>query len=165
VAGGHIVLLSGIPWSRHGDLHSQPSSPKPISVMLFPLSSAETLQPVALPRRAQPAIPIAREQGTKGLAETETSSPDGRVAVERGAGPNLLPAHDARSTGLVHPNLAPTLAERAQRKLNPPARETSFENSVSRSARADCKNAYSDLGLFAVPRLLMDSIKDEGCKW
>jgi hypothetical protein len=43
--------------------------------------------------------------------------------------------------------------------------ETPLGKAIARSSRADCRNAYSGAGLFAIPFLISDAIRDKGCKW
>lgn len=59
----------------------------------------------------------------------------------------------------------PTLAQRARAQLNAGEQETVLQRQVSRAARPDCKTAYSNLVLLAVPKLIWDTARDEGCKW
>jgi hypothetical protein len=40
-----------------------------------------------------------------------------------------------------------------------------FEQTMSRSARGDCRTKYAHLGLLAVPFLVSDTASDIGCKW
>lgn len=40
-----------------------------------------------------------------------------------------------------------------------------FQENITESVRRDCKNAHSRLGLLAVPMLLLDLTKENGCKW
>lgn len=59
----------------------------------------------------------------------------------------------------------PTLAQRAQAQLSSGEQETVLQRQVGRAARPDCKEAYSHLVLLAVPKLIWDTARDEGCKW
>ncbi len=43
--------------------------------------------------------------------------------------------------------------------------ETRFGNATARSGRQDCQRAYSGLGILAVVPLVIDTVKDSGCKW
>lgn len=43
--------------------------------------------------------------------------------------------------------------------------EDKVERAVSRSARADCRTKYADMGLLAIPFLLNDTARDQGCNW
>lgn len=40
-----------------------------------------------------------------------------------------------------------------------------LQENITQSVRPDCKNAHSKLGLLAVPMLLLDLTKENGCKW
>jgi hypothetical protein len=40
-----------------------------------------------------------------------------------------------------------------------------FSDAVERAGRSDCRSAYAQAGLLAIPHLLADAISDRGCKW
>lgn len=40
-----------------------------------------------------------------------------------------------------------------------------FARAVSEAARADCRHAYAGAGLLAIPALVIDTVRDSGCKW
>jgi hypothetical protein len=39
-----------------------------------------------------------------------------------------------------------------------------LEREMTRAQRRDCRTAYASLGLFAIPKLLLEA-RGEGCKW
>lgn len=43
--------------------------------------------------------------------------------------------------------------------------ESAMARRIEQSARADCRDAYSGLGLLAAPLLLVDAVRKDGCKW
>ena len=43
--------------------------------------------------------------------------------------------------------------------------ETRFGSATARAARPDCQRAYSGLGLLAVIPVVIDTVRDAGCKW
>lgn len=62
--------------------------------------------------------------------------------------------------------------ERASARLPPanlarPARphEAPLARAIDDSARADCREAYAGAGLLAVVPLLVDTVRQHGCKW
>jgi len=40
-----------------------------------------------------------------------------------------------------------------------------LDHEMSKAARADCRNAHADMGLFALPALAIDTMRGTGCKW
>ena len=60
----------------------------------------------------------------------------------------------------------PATATRAVDESAPgPSSIAALEKQIAKSARPDCKDAYSHLGLLAAARILWDAAKDDGCKW
>jgi hypothetical protein len=47
----------------------------------------------------------------------------------------------------------------------PPERESKEARAIDKATKADCRTAYSGLGLLAVPVLVANAISDSGCKW
>jgi hypothetical protein len=47
----------------------------------------------------------------------------------------------------------------------PPESKTKEAVAIEKAARPDCRSAYSDLGLLAVPALVANTLTDSGCKW
>ena len=43
--------------------------------------------------------------------------------------------------------------------------ETGLGRAIKKSARPDCRAAYADAGLMAIPLLLRDAVTDRGCRW
>jgi len=46
-----------------------------------------------------------------------------------------------------------------------PAEPSALAKGIARSARPRCRDAHADLGLLALPFLLADTVRDDGCKW
>jgi len=47
----------------------------------------------------------------------------------------------------------------------PPEKKTKEAIAIEKAARPDCREAYSGMGLLAVPVLVANAITDSGCKW
>ncbi|WP_231716601.1 hypothetical protein [Burkholderia ubonensis] len=43
--------------------------------------------------------------------------------------------------------------------------DATLARGMSEARRADCRNAYSGMGLLAIPALALDAVRDAGCKW
>ena len=47
----------------------------------------------------------------------------------------------------------------------PPERKAKITEELDKAGRADCRNAYSGMGLLAAVPLAVDAVKGNGCKW
>ncbi|MEN9657540.1 MAG: hypothetical protein RL571_1005 [Pseudomonadota bacterium] len=47
----------------------------------------------------------------------------------------------------------------------PEEHRTVLAKELDKAVRGDCKNAYSQMGLLAIPMLLHDTVRDTGCQW
>ncbi|HSM22651.1 MAG TPA: hypothetical protein VK876_10645, partial [Rubrivivax sp.] len=47
----------------------------------------------------------------------------------------------------------------------PPERPSKLAREIEKTARDDCRQAYGGAGLLAVVPLLVDSVRQDGCKW
>lgn len=43
--------------------------------------------------------------------------------------------------------------------------EGTLAREMAKAARSDCRNAYANMGLLAVPMLAVDAVRRTGCKW
>lgn len=43
--------------------------------------------------------------------------------------------------------------------------QTALGRDIGRSTRPDCRTAHANLGLFAIPFLIADTLSERGCKW
>jgi hypothetical protein len=62
------------------------------------------------------------------------------------------------SMGGVAPGVLPLLPP-------PPERKAKITEELDKAGRADCRSAYSGLGLLAAVPLAVDAVKGGGCKW
>ena len=46
-----------------------------------------------------------------------------------------------------------------------PERDTALGRAIAQAARPDCRVARGEMGLLAIPFLLLDTLRDKGCKW
>lgn len=195
VVGGHLVLLCTLNTTWRTDAQPASGATRRMTVVLLPperpprIREARPLGAPAIgtspgvggalqsqrsakaagkartgtadtPWRPADAAPQARPVEPRALSDTPpgkpTSSPQGEAA---GSLPLLLWRAGERLA------VAPTLAERTQRSLGHALADNSFGAGVARSSRPDCRHAYSKLGLLAIPRLIVDAVRDEGCNW
>lgn len=47
----------------------------------------------------------------------------------------------------------------------PKTDQQKLQEGIAQSAKPNCKNAYSQMGLLAAPMLLLDSVRENGCTW
>lgn len=125
---------------------AKPSSP------VLPKSSApspsEPAKPSA-PRQAPPAM--ARPPPAAAGAASPAAPPrDFRWRDEDAAAQGL-----PRARGEARVDLAP------KTRAEPSARA----KGIAQSARPPCRDAHAHLGLLALPFLLADTVRDDGCKW
>ncbi|QQB32348.1 hypothetical protein I6I07_16785 [Achromobacter deleyi] len=68
---------------------------------------------------------------------------------------------DAAAQGL------PRARGEARVDLAPKARAepSALAKGIAQSARPPCRDAHAHLGLLALPFLLADTVRDDGCKW
>lgn len=55
--------------------------------------------------------------------------------------------------------------EKHRAQLREEQRRDVAAEAIAKSARGDCRNAYSGLGLLALIPLAVDAVRDGGCKW
>ncbi|MDW5415579.1 hypothetical protein R6242_03205 [Iodobacter sp. CM08] len=116
-------------------------SPKQIAL---PSHSAIAQQPSLNTPQSVPQPQIHSSTETViGDLDSALSSPASAVAT--------LPKFDIKTI----PNLAPP----------PKEHRTVLAKELDKAVRGDCKNAYSQMGLLAIPMLLHDTVSDKGCQW
>jgi hypothetical protein len=47
----------------------------------------------------------------------------------------------------------------------PPERKSKLSEQLEKAIKPDCRNAYADMGLLAVPALVAGAVADVGCRW
>jgi hypothetical protein len=117
----------------------------------------------APPKRlpAAPAIP-SRQQATPASpnASSSTAKPSSAPAAVsphdfRWRGEDAAAQGAPRARGQARVDLAP----------KPRAEPSALAKGIAQSARPPCRDAHAHLGLLALPLLLADSVRDDGCKW
>lgn len=48
---------------------------------------------------------------------------------------------------------------------HPPETKSKLTESIEKAARQDCRQAHANMGLAAVVPLVIDAVRDKGCKW
>ncbi len=131
-------------------------SAKPSSPALPKSSTALASEPAkpAMPRQAPPArTPAAQAPALSRPPPAAAGAAPPRDFRWRG--------EDAAAQGL------PRARGEAKVDLAPrtPAEPSALAKGIARSARPRCRDAHADLGLLALPFLLADTVRDDGCKW
>lgn len=173
VLGAHAWLVSlrfpAMPRDpRSGDAASR------ISVRLIPdpvPESAARPRATAAPAPAPRGRPRMRERGPDAMSSLRSTpeSPPGAGSAGPTADTGTSPVK-ARSRRSIVPDssavqLPSTLAERAQERIGPATGANPLQRGIEGSARPDCKQAYAGLVLLAIPALLRDALREDGCKW
>jgi len=168
----HALLLT----ARLPQRAAPPGPPHgaPISVRLL------TPRPFAQPAVAAPARRVTGKASAKRQAPmTAAPGPEATAAAREPSRQPVAPGSGEPATGTEQPTRAPflhvpkvrpadvppTLAERARARSDAMPHETQLQRDVARSLRPDCRQAYSGLVLLAIPALLRDSLRDDGCRW
>ena len=95
--------------------------------------------------------------GLDGTAGPEPASTPGPSTSE----PRLnlsLPGTRGRPGLIGAPGVLPVLPP-------PPERKAKITEELDKAGRADCRKAYSDMGLLGAVPLAIDAVKGTGCKW
>jgi hypothetical protein len=140
-------------------------------------SSIATQRVSRMHRSGEADESFAARRGRDSLHETPgipapESALNGKHADGKSAtpGPDALPVIDldaarrvaresAKSRSGIYTQGHPWLANAA------PEMETPIARAIAGAERPDCRRAYAGLGLFAIPALLLDTLRDAGCKW
>ncbi|WP_427914467.1 hypothetical protein ACPWT1_05935 [Ramlibacter sp. MMS24-I3-19] len=174
VVAVHVWLLS-VPLPDGPRREALHSSSSPVTVLLIPPADAQSTRAPAAPRPSRQALssrrmdarpsPRTATSTTRPAPDHESTSPTGPASAAPEA-----PAQPAHGRGPITPSLPtwqapPTLAERAQARLEPATGVNPLQRGIESSARPDCKEAYAGLVLLAIPALVRDAFRDDGCKW
>jgi len=86
------------------------------------------------------------------------------------ATPAALPASAPRlNLELVRPRGGAISAQGSRGLLqmlpHPPEDTSKLADDIAKAAKADCRKAYSSLGLAAVVPLAVDALREKGCRW
>ncbi|CAN7638110.1 hypothetical protein LJR289_004804 [Pseudoduganella sp. LjRoot289] len=185
----HLMLLYGTRLNREARPNAT-APPETITVWLRPVPVVQPLPPPPAPLTAESEAPPPKKQ-VKERAPRKPAPANAPAAPAKVAEPGMTwvapaPAQPASADPFAEPAATPPrfdmdAARRAARKVaserdpakagtavgqfpeKPLASETPLARSISRSARADCKDGIPG-GLLAPALLLMDK-KDHGCKW
>ncbi|MFO1327282.1 MAG: hypothetical protein U1F56_07980 [Rubrivivax sp.] len=149
-----------------------PSLLRPDEATELPRAVASDAQapPLRLPDVAPAAAPAARA----GVLPVVPAPPGGaptagaRLGSDRATAPSAaassaplrldLPSARAPQPGLVNPRLLNLVPP-------PPERKSALSEGIEKSARPDCRKAYSGMGPLAVVPLAADALRDGGCRW
>ncbi|GGY26812.1 hypothetical protein [Paludibacterium paludis] len=166
----HIVVILA-PWRTAGPT-LLPAKPEALRIILA--TPAREAAPVARPLTTQapatekrPNRPAPRPRVTAEHTapsappvESQTVAPP-PVRIDREAIRDAIGAGRAgRTKGAGKDDLPSALRPDA-----PVKKESRLYKGIDRSERINCRNAYAQLDLLAVPFLIRDTLTDSGCKW
>lgn len=98
-------------------------------------------------------------------------APDAGTALGHDiATPPALPASAARlNLELVRPRGGAISARGSSGVLSliphPPEAKTKLAEDIEAAGRADCRKAYREAGLLAAAPLVLDALREKGCRW
>lgn len=132
---------------------------------------APRIAPAAAPSLAQPALRrekpaqrvLTRPSNGERPASIAGSAAAGSAAQENridwAADLDSIGRHRYATAGAsgANPGNAPA--------VRPKRAQEQFAREVAEAARPDCRQAYADMGLLALPALAIDSATQRGCKW
>ena len=108
------------------------------------------------PTRAPSRGPVIGLDGTPG---PDPAAPAGPANGEPKLNLNLPGSRSNRSAlGGSAPGVLPLLPP-------PPERKAKVTEELDKAGRADCRTAYSNMGLLGAIPLAVDAVKGSGCKW
>ena len=147
-------------------IHEAPAAPAPAA-------------PAAPATAAAPAVPSGRETGAPAdtMPRPRVGAPDGRDDIFR-------PRPEA-TTPATPPGPAPRINLDAVRQRAreiategsgsrglfplqipvPAERKSNLAEGIEKAIKPDCRNAYADMGLLALPALVAGAVADVGCRW
>ena len=130
----------------------------------------------AAPTAAAPGPDRPRESaGASTTASGKTPAPGAgapdagpRVGHDVATAPSLPASAPRLNLDLVRPRGA--ISARGGNGLlqllpHPPESPSKLADDIAKSARPDCRQAYSGAGLLAVAPLALDALRDKGCRW
>ncbi|CAB3701019.1 hypothetical protein LMG3458_02662 [Achromobacter deleyi] len=160
------TLPEALPPSQAGGSQEPAASGQPGR----PPESARPSAPATRPAPATPPRPASRAapQAPQTAPKTSTSPTATPSTAKPASAPTGPPPHDFRWRG---EDAAAQGAPRARGEARvdlapkPRAEPSALAKGIAQSARPPCRDAHAHLGLLALPFLLADTVRDDGCKW
>ena len=143
-----------------------------------PTTTPAAAAPASTATPAAPA-PVGRETGVPGeaLPRPRVGAPDGRDDIFRPRPEATAPPAPPGSAPRLNLD---TVRQRAREIATegsgsrglfplqipvPAERRSKLADNLERAIRPDCRHAYADMGLLAVPALVVGAVADVGCRW
>lgn len=155
------------------DLRLRPQGAAPAPAIPPVHSRLTETTPPRPDRPASPAPLLARPRNTSTKSATwESSEAPQAVRTDAGtsdkavAGPPAIDYAAARETARQTAR-SPRQAKPAFEIPTPPPAEpeTALGKNIQRSVHSDCRTRYAGAGLLAIPLLINDAVREEGCQW
>jgi hypothetical protein len=179
------TALAPLPAPVETRILTAPTAPLPVPTQQ-PLTGVAPVEPINL------AAPKAPAMLTPAPAPAAAAAPNAVPGPSPDAGAPPRPAFGNPDAGaaLGHDVATPPSAPASAPRLNldlarprggeisrqgsrgmlnvlphPPERDSKLAEDIQKSARPDCRTAYSGMGLLAAAPLAADAIKKDGCRW
>ena len=128
-----------------------------------PATAPSPAQPVAVALSPVPASPL-------GVGQVHGAPDAGaRLGHDIATAPSQPAAAARLRLELVRPQGGPIAAQGSRGLLSvlphPPELKTKLEKEIELSGLADCRKAYSAMGLAAAVPLIADALRGKGCRW
>ena len=151
---------------------SEPVDTAPRAPRAAPAASATDRLPAhEAPARSGPSPAAAAPRARDGIpdAEEEAFKPRGDVGAPASA-PTGVPRLDLEATRRRAREIASEApGSRGLLPLlpSPPAetRKPNLADAIAKAAKPDCRTAYAELGLLAIPPLVASTVGNGGCRW
>jgi hypothetical protein len=105
------------------------------------------------------------------LGQAGSGAPDqgAKIGHDLAAAPSLPASAPKLQLELVRPRGGPISAQGSRGLLptmpHPPEVKSKLADQIQKAGKADCRKAYADMGVAAAAPLLLDALRDKGCRW
>ncbi len=152
------------PVSSQSERSAKPSASPPARVPqdMLPAAMREQRPPTAPPKKKPPVPKTPHDQARKPTSAPPPASAAPKASFEAIPIPDFRwRAEDAAGQGMPRARGEPIVILKPKEKAEPSA----LAKGIANSARPSCSDAQTGMGLLALPFLLADTLRDEGCKW
>ncbi len=148
-----------------------PGPPNPQAGAAPPTPLAPRSNAVTGDVRAVPAAPGAGAAARPAAPGPDVGAPNqgARVGHDLATAPSLPASAPKLNLELVRPR-GGLISPQGSRGLlptvpHPPEAKSKLGDEIQKAGKVDCRKAYADMGVAAAAPLLLDALRDKGCRW